>query len=223
VTATTLESLRASSFERIALRRNPFGELPREERATLACVETDGPAAFLRGANGTERRALQIVADHGRGKSTLMIALHAREFPEAPFTQLHLSDPVPSPEPKAPIHFVDSIENLSWLGRRKLYSQVPTLACTTHRDLGRELRRAGYGVQTLRVGIQSASALQPMVQARVDAARFGDGSPPTPSHVRLEELYCIHGDDVRSIEQALYSDYEDLRSEAASLLHPIHG
>ncbi len=223
MTTTALDSLRASSYERISLRRNPFGELPREERAELARVCTAGLAAFIHGAKDVGRRALQLVADHGRGKSTLMIALHAREFPDAPFTQLHLSDPVPSPEPKAPVHFVDSIENLSWLSRRKLYSQCPTLVCTTHRDLSRELRRAGFGVHSVRVGIQSVDELELIVQARLDAATLDAHQSPTPTRARLEELYCIHGDDVRSIEHALYSDYEDLRDRAATSLAPPHG
>lgn len=221
MTRTALESLRANSFERWSLRRNPFGELPRGERATLACVDTTETAAFLNAAGDRERRALQLVAGHGRGKSTHLIALHARDFPHAPFSKLHLSDAVPGAVPHERIHFVDSIENLSWLGRRKLYSQCPVLACTTHRDLSRELRRAGYHTHSLRVGIRSLDELRPIIAARIDAASLPaaslpGGSPPRPTLTRLEELYQAYGDDVRSIEHALYQDYERLRAGAPS-------
>ena len=229
---TALDSLRASSFERLNLRRNPFGELPREERAAIACADTAGPAAFLRGARQGERRALQLVADHGRGKSSLLMAVHAREFPDAPYTQLRLGSPVP--EGGAPLQFVDSIENLSWLGRRKLYSRCQVLACTTHRDLGGELRRAGFGVVSLNIGIESVDDLSRIVEARISAAALqtkalsavslpdstllSGGSPliPRPSRRRLEDLFEEYGDDVRSIEHALYRDFERARKDVSA-------
>ena len=229
---TTLEALRANSFERLNLRRNPFGELPREERAAIACADTAGPSAFLRGARAGERRALQLVGDHGRGKSSLLIAVHAREFPEAPYTQIRTSQPAPNTE--AALQFVDSVENLSWLGRRKLYSRCQVLAYTTHRDLSAELRRAGFGVVSLSVGIQSIEELARIVEARIGAAalhpkaRATAALPaaallagetrviPRPSRRRLEDLYRDYGDDVRSIEAALYRDYERARKDAST-------
>lgn len=207
------------------LKRNPFGELLREERAALACVSTEAPAAFLRAAQDGERRVLQLVADHGRGKSTLLIALQAREFPETPYTQLHGGDGVPMAN--GPMQFVDSIENLSWLGRRRLYSRCPVLACTTHRDLSRELKSAGYEILTMRIGIKSVEELEDIVKARIAAAQLPDQaqqdrSPPTPSRARLEELYQLHGDDARTIEHALYQDFERLRSEGLNSTPTTH-
>ncbi|MFT5734726.1 MAG: hypothetical protein ACJA2W_001429 [Planctomycetota bacterium] len=217
MTGPLLRHLRASAFERLHLCRNPFGELSREERADAACVETEAAAAFLNDGRRGERRALQFVADHGRGKSTHLIALHARSFPEAPYTQLHEGSPVPEPQPTARVDFIDSIETLRWLERRALYRRCETLACTTHRDLGRELRRAGYEVLTVQVGIQSTHDLSIIAHARLAAASLSTGSPPSPSEELLGRLHAEFGDDVRSIEHALYAEYEHLRSTAPPL------
>ncbi len=196
----------ATSFDRIHLRWNPFGELDPEERSALACVELGDHGDFLRGP----RRVLQLVADHGRGKSTLLLALHRREFGAVPYTQLHAGDP--RPEVGAhPVDFVDSIENLGFWGRRRMYQRAQSLACTTHRDLSREMRWAGLSVRTIRVGIESRGDLERIVHGRIQYARTGTGEPPALPPSRLAELYAEHRDDVRTIEHQLYLDYQRLK------------
>ena len=209
---SALESLRGTSFARLHLRHNPFAVLDRPARARAACVETEELADFLRGP----RRVLQLVADHGRGKSTLLIALHARHFPDAPFQQLHIGDPVPGAAGGAEISFVDSIENLGWFGRQRLYRRRKTLAVTTHRDLSRELRRAGLDVKPVTVGIAGCDDLHRIVEARIRGAALEGGEPPRPTRAELERLHAAYGDDVRSIEAELFQTFEDLRRARGS-------
>ncbi|QDV05303.1 hypothetical protein Poly30_07990 [Planctomycetes bacterium Poly30] len=215
-----LRHLRSSAFERLHLRHNPFGELTRTERAAIACVETGEVASFLAESARGERRALQLIADHGRGKSTLLIALHARVFPDAPFVQLRPGDPVPAFDPGERLHFVDSIENQGWIGRRKLFARCQNLACTTHRDLEHELVRAGFRVLTKRVGIGSFGELLNIARARVESAALPTGRPPAPPYELMLKLHAEFGDDVRSIEHALYHEYERLRAGKGD---PFHG
>lgn len=211
-----LTHLRSTAFERLHLRRNPFGELSREERAATAQVEIEDLATFLRGRTKGERRALQLVADHGRGKSTHLIALHARAFPDAPFHQLHARASLPALAASAPLQFVDSIENLGWLGRKRLFARCQNLACTTHRDLSRELRRAGFEVHTRSVGIASVDELLGILQSRIDAASLPTGQAPPLRSSQILQLHARFGDDVRSIEHALYLEYERFRIQETS-------
>lgn len=204
----------ATSFDRIHLRWNPFGELDPDERAALACVELADHAEFL----SFDRRVLQLVADHGRGKSTLLLALHRREFAGVSYTQLHAGDPAPLVGGH-PVDFVDSIENLGFWARRRMYRGVRSLACTTHRDLSREMRWAGLGVRTVRVGIRGLPDLERIAAGRIQYARSGTGEPPRLSPTRLAELYAEYGDDVRGIEHQLYLDYQALK-ENHGQVHP---
>ena len=53
------------------LRRNPFGELSRNERAELAVVDIDAIADHA----SEPYHAVQLIGDCGRGKTTRMLAL----------------------------------------------------------------------------------------------------------------------------------------------------
>lgn len=210
----------ATSFDRIHLRWNPFGELDPDERAALACVELGDHGEFLR----VERRVLQLVADHGRGKSTLLLALHRRDFAGSRYTQLHEGDPAPEMGTGVgahPVDFVDSIENLGFWARRRMYRRVRSLACTTHRDLSREMRRAGLTVRTVRVGIEGLADLERIAAGRIRYARTWTGEPPALPPPRLAELYAEYGDDVRGIEYQLYLDYQRLK-ENHGQVQPQH-
>lgn len=176
-------------------------------------MDVEAEAAHLRAA----RCAVQFVADHGRGKSTRLIALHARHFPSSSYIQLRTRTrtlEMPSPWPA----FVDSLEHLTPRGRRRLYRSCESLACATHTCLRGELERAGYAVRTVLVGVTGVDELARIAAARVELARLNDHAP-LPARARLEELHRLHGDDVRAIEHDLYLDYQRLRDEHVPL-HP---
>ena len=63
-------------FAHLNLRFNPFGEATPEERAKLAVVDIERFAQRLC-APGF---AVQFIGEHGRGKSTHLLALHARSL-----------------------------------------------------------------------------------------------------------------------------------------------
>lgn len=202
-------SRRRARFEDLGLTRNPFGECDRVERVGLARVDLGDLPAFLRGP----RRCVQFVADHGRGKSTHLLALHGRHFAGCSYLKLGPGARPPRPAPPWPL-FVDSFENLGRWGRRSLYRRAESLALTTHRDLAPELARAGYAVRTVHVGIGGLGELDAIVRARVEAARL-DERAPFPARGRLAELHRRLGDDVRAIEHELYLDYQGLRDDAS--------
>lgn len=73
------------------LRRNPFGELTREERAEVAEVDVDRIA----GRVAKPHTAVQLIGDCGRGKTTRMLALMNR-FPDASYVYLPENGPCPA-------------------------------------------------------------------------------------------------------------------------------
>ena len=151
------------AFEHLNLRFNPFGELPRCERRELAVVDLDTLPQSL----AQSRVAVQFLGDHGRGKSTHLIALHAR-FPDAPYTKVEIEE---SPMIKsALLQFVDSFDLLSERQRKRVLRCSGSVAFTTHRDLTSLLDRHGFTVITREI-----SQTEP---ARVAQARQAVGGGP---------------------------------------------
>ena len=74
-------------FAHLNLRFNPFEELTREERAVTAIVDLDE----LPELHSKDRVAVQFLGEHGRGKSTHLIALH-KQFKDSLYTQIHIGD-----------------------------------------------------------------------------------------------------------------------------------
>lgn len=177
-------------YAHLNLRFNPFREATREERAALAVVDVGDLVPWL----SAPRRVVQFVAPHGHGKSTHLIALHAR-FPGAPFIKLHEGDRVEIPA--APLVFIDEIELIR--DRRALWRRPASFAFGSHRDLGAEL--AGLEVRTIPPG---APRLREIVERRLEWARRGPGRIPTVPDRTLAALSARHGGDVRAIEAELY-------------------
>ncbi|MEM8711018.1 MAG: hypothetical protein AAGG01_08705 [Planctomycetota bacterium] len=210
-----IDRLRASSFAALGLRCNPFGELDRSDRARVACVSVERFAAHLK----EPRRALQLMGDHGRGKSTHLLALHARHYAECAYDQVHLDSGPLAPAPG--LRFVDSVENVPEKARTRLFRSASGLAITTHRDHTAELRRYGFEVLTARIGIASLADLATIVEARIMHQELDGYSAPRPSRERLAELHADFGDDVRGIEGVLYADYERLRTTRTGAYPPL--
>ncbi|MDH5179909.1 MAG: hypothetical protein OEZ39_18805 [Gammaproteobacteria bacterium] len=209
VSSTVHSTLHTASlrlaFAHLNLRFNPFGELPRHQRLLTAVVELDDLPRQLHIA-GT---AIQFVADHGRGKSTHLIALH-RCFPDSPYTQIHHRD-----KPRflsTNIQFVDSIENLSRFARNRLYKRSGSIALTTHRDLSMELTRAGYRVISREIAQLSTDRISAILNARIRHARRNDALPiPVISNATVKSLQDACGSNIREMEYRLYDIFQDLR------------
>ena len=73
------------------LRRNPFGELTRQERIELAVVDVGSIIDRVK----TPRSAVQLIGDCGRGKTTRMLACGHR-LAEAAYVYLPEDQPCPA-------------------------------------------------------------------------------------------------------------------------------
>lgn len=193
------------AFSHLNLRFNPFGELNRSQRAQVAVVNLDNLPRLLLEA-GT---AVQFVADHGRGKSTHLIALHAH-LSQFPYTQIHHSD---KPQfTKQDVQFVDSIENLSRFRRSRLYKRSRSIALTTHRDLSDELIKAGYTVITRQISQQCPERLAAVLNRRILFAQRDPNSPvPLLTKATIKQFIHQHGTDIREMENQLYEIFQNLK------------
>lgn len=203
------------AYQALNLRFNPFGEIDQETRAKLAVIDIDTFRPYF----AKKSFILQFLADHGRGKSTHLLALH-RTFPDIPYVQLHAG--VPASFQTGTRHFVDSIENLSFFKRQRLYRQYDWLAVTTHRDLSWEMRLAGREVKTIHVSQQTTSTLQDILNRRIEYARRDEGDLPFLSIEKVTALQRDYGDDIRAIESALYEEFY-LLNEQANNKEKTHG
>lgn len=193
------------AFSHLNLRFNPFGELNRIQRARVAVVDLeDLPQLLL-----TPGTALQFVADHGRGKSTHLIALH-EQLPQCPYTQIHHGD-----RPKfsqQDIQFVDSIENLSRFARSRLYKRSRSIALTSHCDLSDELTKAGYLVVTRHITQQCPERIANLLNRRILFARRNpDLRVPLLTSETINRLMQECGTDIREMENRLYETFQIMK------------
>jgi len=187
------------AFEHLNLRRNPFGELPAEERAAVAlCDETialgDGEVA-------------QVIAQRGRGKSTLLWCLAASE-PGAVYARVALDTRAPSVEPSGALYLLDEAD---LLGRRqlgRLLARCRRALLGTHEDL---TGRAGRALRTFRLPALTRARLRDIVTRRIEHVRRGPGRVPVPSDRLLDELLGRHGDDLRAAEDELYDLFQRMK------------
>lgn len=191
------------AFADLNLRFNPFGELPAEERALLAVVEIDELAEALE----SPRTAVQFVAQHGRGKTTHLLALRAR-FPNAAYRKLEAG--AANELPRAELLFVDSIDVLDPAARRRCYRSIGRLAFTTHQDLTAEVEEAGFDVKSRSVRAADASLLAEIFRRRIEHARRGPGPLPVVDRATIDDLQRKFGDDVRAMEESLYWKFQTL-------------
>jgi hypothetical protein len=191
-------------FAHLNLRFNPFGELTREERAATAIVDPiDIPVL-----DSNNRTAIQFVGEHGRGKSTHLIALH-KQFKDSPYTQIHLGDN-PTFTNNA-VQFIDSIELLSASRRKKIYRTCDFLALTTHDDLTKELQTAGFEVMSKRIFINDEQRLKMIIDSRIEFARRDTGSLPNISLITVRQLITKFNNDIRAMEHHLYDVFQQLQ------------
>ena len=181
------------------LRRNPFGELSRTERAELAVFDSSEIVKWIQ-CNG---RAVQLMGDCGRGKTTRMLALQ-KQMPDASYTYLAEDEPC-GPIPVGRPVMIDEAQRLSRRGRRQIFTSGLPLVLATHRDLSGPLRRAGYRVTTHPIGERSdADHIRRIMNRRIEASRLAAGAVPTLTMEQAERLVANFGSDIRAMEGYLY-------------------
>jgi hypothetical protein len=190
------------AYARLNLRRNPFGEPRREERALLAVVDVESLAQRL--GHGC---AIQFLGDSGRGKTTHLLALRTR-FPSAPFITF-LPGEVP-PIQEGPVLFLDEVQRLRPRERARLFRCSTRLAIGSHEDHAREIASAGMKVDTVRLQGLGPEDLAVLVARRIEWARRGPGPVPVVARESLRVLLARHGSDLRGIEDELYEVFQRL-------------
>lgn len=197
-------------YHALNLSHNPFGELDAQTRVRLACVDVSPWVERFYQPN----HVLQLLADHGRGKTTHLMALH-QYCPEIAYVKLH---------PRQRVHwqasrhyFIDSIENLSFWQRLVVYHRHSCLAVTTHTDLSTEMRLLGKQVSTIRIRQTEPSRLRGIFTARIIQARWQLGMLPYPSAWLVNELIAHFDDDIRTMESLLYELYYLLGCQVSNI------
>ncbi|MEW6364974.1 MAG: hypothetical protein AB1714_10080 [Acidobacteriota bacterium] len=185
-------------YAHLNLRRNPFGELERAERAELAEVEVDELVECVRRPGV----AVQLLGGSGCGKTTHLLAIH-RRFASAPYVKV--IDGTRARVPFGhPVH-VDDAHLLASSERRRLLHRPASFVLTTQCDLSEEIARSGLRSVVVRPHqLLSADLLERVFARRVEAARRGPGPVPRLARSTVEALIERWGPDVRSMERALY-------------------
>jgi hypothetical protein len=192
-------------WARCNLRRNPFGELTRQERAELAVVDVHAITQWL----DRPRRALQFIGDCGRGKTTRMLKL-ANQLAGAVYVYLPNAAPCPV-IPCGTTLLIDEAQRLPRAVRRMVFETGLPLVLATHRDLHRSLRRYGYEVVTEQIGEgNTPELLCCLLNRRIEASRLHPGPVPVLSDADASWLVERFGSDFRGIESYLY---EHLQSQ----------
>ena len=190
-------------WARFNLRRNPFGELTRQERAQIAVVDVDGILPLV----GQNHSVVQFIGDCGRGKTTRMLSLQAR-LPDSSYVYLPEDQPCPAIPHGVPL-LIDEAQRLSRSVRRRIFSTGVPLILATHRDLNRSLQRHGYVVSTQRIGEGNVPELvHQLLNRRMEASRLGDGPIPRVTAHDSRVLVQRFGTNIRSIEDYLYDRFQ---------------
>ncbi len=195
-------------FVHLNLRRNPFGELPPEERPRLAVVDVGRWIEPLAAQPGF---ALQVLGDAGRGKTTHLLALR-EALPEASYRHICEGERVPARAivPGRPT-IIDECQRLLPRARRRVFARGDPLLLGSHEDHEPELRRAGYEVETIRPADDlGRERLVSIVEARIEGARRSQGPVPGVSDEALDALRERYATDVRAMEHCLYEVFQRL-------------
>ncbi len=191
-------------YAHLNLRRNPFGDVPLEERGALAVVDVDRWIERL----GRTRFALQFRGERGSGKTTHLLAIRER-FPEAPYYYFAERAPIPDIV-SAPLLFLDETQRLTILLRSRLFRRNASFVIGTHVDHSWEMRVASMPHETVRLHGLTAERLQAVVERRIESARRGPGPLPRVTASGTRKLVETYGHDVRAIEARLYDVFQAL-------------
>lgn len=196
-------------FQRLGLRRNPFGSLTEaEEDALLLPVPEIHEWA-------TMPESLQLMGAKGRGKTSLLRAtLHQITaqgqhfgYESLPEGQSRLTGTLDGLDGFA----LDEAQRLSWPQKHRLFWHIRPrrLLVTTHDDLSLWFRLYGLPYRTVQVAqFITPSRVQEMIRRRIAFFALEGGPLVDLSEEAFAELWRRFGDDVRGAEQALYEVFQ---------------
>lgn len=194
------------------LRRNPFGELTRAERAELAVVEDlDTWVEALR----DQRTAIQFVGNCGFGKTTHLLALE-RRLGSSKYVYYPETGPRPALPRERPV-LVDEADRMGWWQHLRLLRGSGPIAIGTHVDYSLRLRLMGYRV--LKVDLEQPrepNLVARILNRRIESSRLVEGvAVPQVDLAFAEQLLRRFHSNLRCIEQYLYDRFQLSVSEQA--------
>lgn len=191
-------------YAHLNLRHNPFGELSREELASLAEVDVESIVARL----SVDRFAVQFVGEKGYGKTTHLLAIKAR-FAEAGY--VHIPEGETAVLPGGRPTMIDEAQRLTLWQRFQLFRAAVPLVLGTHRDFSAELRRAGRTVETIEVEQRTdVHRLCRLLNARVEHVRRGAGLVPIVTMETATRLRREFGSNIRAMLHQMYVAFQKL-------------
>lgn len=205
-----------SPWTRLNLRWNPFGEPPVEAVGDLIVVPDETELLdWLR----RRRAIIQFLGSGGRGKTARLRLIQCR-FPAVPYVYLAEGEPPPTlprlvtPPEGGPALLLDEAQRLPSRRRRRLFREASrtgsVLVLASHQDLDDELCAEDLISHTIIVEGLDEERLMEIVNRRLEWARAGDGPLPMLSRRETRELVDRFGDDLRSLLDELYENYQDL-------------
>ena len=201
------ENVPQRPFAALNLRRNPFGQVPLDDRPQLAVVDVDEWVQQVH--SGT---VVEFVGAAGRGKSTHLRVMAAQMDAAA---YVHVREDRPPPAmPDRPVLCVDEAQFLPPWTRRALYRSDAALALGTHTSLAKEIEAAGRTVETVSLGGRTIDAafLRQIVANRLEWARRDNGPVPRLSDAAIEWLLKRYEDNIRAMEHHLYAVFQNLET-----------
>ena len=197
-------------YERLFYNENPFGERTRKQRAALALFNSAPFDEHLKNASPTSRKAVQLMGEKGRGKSTRLLALSQRKG--AHYFRASRDDIETVPK-RVPLLLLDELHLAPFMRKRALYKRSDALVVSTHRNLFASLTRAGFDVLCLRVQNTSAKDICEIFRRRIEDVRF-DKRAANFELTHAEVLVATFGDDIRAMESHLYECVQNAKSPA---------
>ena len=152
--------------------------------------------------------AVQFIGEKGRGKTTHLLAI-LRHFPRAAY--VHVGENQRPAIPHGHPLLIDEIQRIPPRRRRRIFRREVSLVLGTHEDVGPELARAGFAVETVEAAAGlDARRLGEICRRRIAWARRGPGPLPQVEPHTAQNLIDRFGDDVRAVESHLYDLFQNL-------------
>lgn len=201
--------------------RNPFGAMTPQEQAQLAVL---APHVFP-DTRPKRHLATQWIGPCGHGKTTRLRAIeshltHAHELSAhyvyvTPERTLHAV-------PQSDVLLIDEMDRMPRRHWRQLLQDGVPLFVATHRCLQRRLESYGYQVQTQTLSHSlTPNHLAAMLNRRIAYCQEGPFSAPEITDKHAGTLMRLFGNDIRSIEAALYEHVQATRTSHAERLRNV--
>ncbi|MEZ6119909.1 MAG: hypothetical protein R3C28_25525 [Pirellulaceae bacterium] len=152
---------------------------------------------------------VQFVGEKGYGKTTHLLAIHAA-IPGATYTHIPEGQTVKITTGR--VTLIDEAQRMTWWQRWYFFRRPAPLVLGTHFDYQRTLTRLGRRVITVQVGQETTvEHVHHLLNQRIEWVRREPGAVPQIRLETVQRLMQQFGPDIRSIQQALYEQFQALQ------------